>query len=964
MTNSPRYRVPVPRDADSDVTTAPELGVASTVVKPSAGNDTNRDSKDVISGLEPTMAPPSGRDSPIGTTPPPSLESTVPGHVAAGHAAAGHAATGHAVTGHAVTGHAAAGHAATGHAVTGHAVTGHAAAGHAATGHAVTGHAATGHAATGHAATGHAATGQPSARAPAGSLDSTIAPPFRDADRPAGDAARKPSLATVGATIAASAHDLPDLPIVDGALYTMKGEIGRGGMGRVIAARDRRLRRDVVIKVLHRNAAVSRFQREALITARLQHPSIVRVYDAGFLDGQQPFYAMECVRGESLDRVVGNAEDARARLALLPHVIAVAKAIAYAHSVGIIHRDLKPHNVLVGEFGETVVIDWGLAKDLSANESDSLDPRTPHAAHAALAAGADDQTVAGAVMGTPAFMPPEQARGEPADERADVYAIGAMLYSVLSGSPPVSGERALEDASAGAITPLREREPDVPPELASIVERAMAYEPRDRYATAKDLADELQRYSTGQLVSSHTYSAATLLKRWIRRHKTVLSVAAIATVLLVVLGVFYVRGLIEKQETAHAHMTEIAEQMHRVKMRSDELRIEHAESLIVSNPSLALGLLAGLTQAESFALPRVQKIANDAAANGVGFELAGPRDDVEQLVIGKNATAFTGSDDGHLWGWSITSRRGDDMGTHTGPIEAIAIAPNGLTLVTGSTDATIRVWDLVTGQSKVLSGHTGSVGGLAFAPDSHSFVSTSKDNTMRLWPIGGDEGKIVVQDKHPLRPLAWAPDGSRVWTGTDDGRVVELDLKTMKQTTTKVHSDETRVIALSPDGTTLATGGEDGAVFLLTLADRKVRRLATHADVVRDLFWTRDGTRIVSAGGDSNVNVTALDGKQVVLSGNAAGVKDLAISPDGDLVAAAGIDGIAHVWSLSSPKTWTLRGHRASVKAVEFTADGTSLISTSDDDRVRIWQLAKPTEAPVGTELPRWIRAYTNVTSH
>jgi WD40 repeat protein/predicted Ser/Thr protein kinase len=767
--------------------------------------------------------------------------------------------------------------------------------------------------------------------APASGLEATVAP-------------------TVGPTLPSTAHDLPELPVVDDGFYVIGTEIGRGGMGRVLQARDRRLRRDVVIKVLHSAAAAARFQREALITAKLQHPSIVRIYDAGWLGGE-PFYAMERVRGTSLDRVVAAADDFRARIALLPHVIAVAEAIAYAHSEGVIHRDLKPHNVLVGSFGETVVIDWGLAKDLGSTDVESLEPR--------VIASGDDQTIAGAVMGTPSFMPPEQARGEAADERSDIYALGAMLYYVLCGAPPTSGERALDDAKAGSFQPLREREPSVPPELASIVERAMAFSPLDRFGGAKDFASELQRYTAGQLVSSHEYSAAMLVKRWIRRHRTVLSVVTVALLLLVVLGVFSIRKILEKTELAEANAREVSHQMDLVKERSDELLLDHAESVIVSDPSMAIGLLRGLS-ARAMSEPRAQKIANAAAANGVGFELAGHKDDVEHLALGKNGVIYTAGDDGHLWGWSIASKRGDDLGAHTGPVDAIAIASNGVMLATRGTDMQVRIWDLVTGESKLLAGHTAAIRGLAFAPDNASFASTSEDHTLRQWSIASSEGKVIISDKYPLRPVLWHPDGTRVWAGAGDGRIVEAELATGKVTEMRVHSDEVRAIALSPDGTQLASGGEDGNVFVTTLADRKSRKIAVHADVVRDVVWTRDGTRVISAGGDQRVVVTPLDGsKPVELLGNMSGVKDLALSPDGTHVAAAGIDGVARIWPITGGEPRAFRGHRASVKCVDFTGD--LLISTSDDDRVRIWPLVAPTTAPSGAALAAWIEQYTNV---
>src|ERR1051325_3428997 len=193
----------------------------------------------------------------------------------------------------------------------------------------------------------------------------------------------------------------------DPARYRILGEPGRGGLGRVSRAHDVELSRDIAIKELISRGPITevRFLREALITARLEHPGIVPVYEAGRWPDGTPFYAMKLVSGRPLRDLIAERRTVEDRLALLHHVIAVADAIAYAHGRSIIHRDLKPANVIVGEFGETVVIDWGLAKAVTAIE-EPLAAGTP-------GAPADGLTHTGAVLGTPAYMPPEQARGEP-----------------------------------------------------------------------------------------------------------------------------------------------------------------------------------------------------------------------------------------------------------------------------------------------------------------------------------------------------------------------------------------------------------------------------------------------------------------------------------------------------------------------------------------------------------------------
>jgi serine/threonine protein kinase len=209
--------------------------------------------------------------------------------------------------------------------------------------------------------------------------------------------------------------------------YVIVGEHGRGGLGKVTRARDKELGRDVAIKELlsRSDVAESRFLREALVTAGLEHPGIVPIHEAGRWPDGTPFYVMKLVSGRSLKELLAERPTIDERLELLHHVIAVADAVAYAHGRNIIHRDLKPANVIIGDFGETVVIDWGLAKDLMTAEEPSTD--APH-----RSAALSDLTKTGSVLGTPLYMSPEQWRGESVDQRTDVFAIGALLWELTS----------------------------------------------------------------------------------------------------------------------------------------------------------------------------------------------------------------------------------------------------------------------------------------------------------------------------------------------------------------------------------------------------------------------------------------------------------------------------------------------------------------------------------------------------
>jgi serine/threonine protein kinase len=334
-------------------------------------------------------------------------------------------------------------------------------------------------------------------------------PPARDSDATPRFPVNAGQTAPAPPEAASLAHD---------GRYLLDREIAHGGMGRIYAGRDLRLSRPVAIKILRQPtpSALVRFEREILLAARLQHPGIVSVYDAGFLPTGEPFLVMKLVLGRSFDRVIADADSLADRLALLPHLVAVADALAYAHDQGIVHRDLKPSNIIVGAFGETVVLDWGLAKDLRASAPTAPTGDTALPPSDTVAAG---QTQQGSVLGTPAYMAPEQAAGQPVDARADVYALGAIIYQTLSGLPPTPPE------DENAIAPLDRWEPRLPDDLLAIVRKAMSAQESDRYPSAFELGDDLKRFLAGQRVQARVPSG------WLRHKLALGSLAILGAVL-------------------------------------------------------------------------------------------------------------------------------------------------------------------------------------------------------------------------------------------------------------------------------------------------------------------------------------------------------------------------------------------------------------------------------------------------
>lgn len=357
--------------------------------------------------------------------------------------------------------------------------------------------------------------------------------------------------------------------------FRLTVEQGRGGFGVVWRADDETLGRQVAVKELlhaatHDPAARRRFLAEARIAAQLQHPGVVPIYDVGS-DAERPYYAMKLVSGRTLaDAIVQHhsskqstsvqvIEEAR----LLAAFRSVVQTMAFAHSRQVVHRDLKPQNIVLGDYGETIILDWGLAKDLGAAAAKSLEAEGAQR----LDNDAPDATAAGSILGTPAYMSPEQAQGNTSavDARSDVFALGSILYHLLAGERPFPGTSSAEvlrKVAEATPLPLRAVRRSVPRQLEAICRKAMAKDPCERYSDAGALAADLDRYFADEPVSAYAESTAQRLWRWVRRHRqaTTLSASAIALAIgLTVAGLLLRSAQQQRDGEAAARLNEAHE---------------------------------------------------------------------------------------------------------------------------------------------------------------------------------------------------------------------------------------------------------------------------------------------------------------------------------------------------------------------------------------------------------------------